>query len=82
MIAPEPASRRSVTAAGPNLLVLHTVIGGASRVGLEIDRAGWPESVGTIAGDDTVFVATADAPRQDKLRRRLRKAMRENDHAS
>ncbi|MEZ5975991.1 MAG: ArgR family transcriptional regulator [Planctomycetota bacterium] len=47
-----------VQPAGPNMLVVRTVIGGASRVGLVADRAGWPELVGTVAGDDTLFRAT------------------------
>ncbi len=49
---------RSATPAGPHLLVVRSVPGGASRVGLAIDTAGWPEVVGTVAGDDTLFVAT------------------------
>jgi transcriptional regulator of arginine metabolism len=40
------------------LLVLRTPIAGANTLAIAIDRAGWPEVVGTIAGDDTVFVAT------------------------
>ncbi len=44
-------------AAGPYLLVLRTSIGGASRVGLVLDRSSLPGVVGTVAGDDTVFVA-------------------------
>jgi len=43
---------------GANLVVLKTEVGAASRVGLLIDQGGYPGVVGTIAGDDTVFVAT------------------------
>lgn len=46
--------------AGPNMAVLKTGTGEASAVGLAIDRAEWPFVAGTIAGDDTVFVAFAD----------------------
>ena len=35
------------------------VEGAAQTVGIALDRAGWPEVVGPLAGDDTVFVATA-----------------------
>jgi transcriptional regulator of arginine metabolism len=52
---------RSITPAGSNLLVIHTGVGAAQRVGLALDRCGWPGMVGTIAGDDTVFVATESA---------------------
>ncbi|MFP5286859.1 MAG: hypothetical protein ACLGI9_14050 [Thermoanaerobaculia bacterium] len=40
-------------------------------MGLAIDRAGWPEVVGTMAGDDTVFAATASARDQKRFIQRL-----------
>jgi transcriptional regulator of arginine metabolism len=52
------------------LLVLKTPIAGASPLAIAIDHAGFTEVVGTIAGDDTVFVATrtpADARRVETL---------------
>jgi transcriptional regulator of arginine metabolism len=58
---------RSVTPAGPNLTVIRTAIGAAQRVALALDRSGWPEMVGNIGGDDTVFVATASAAGQKIL---------------
>ena len=36
-----------------------------------LDRTGWPEIVGSIAGDDTVFVATPDRSALRRLRDRL-----------
>ncbi|MBS1707598.1 MAG: hypothetical protein JSS65_02625 [Armatimonadetes bacterium] len=48
----------SATACGANLVVLKTAVGTASRIGLLIDQGGHAGVVGTIAGDDTVFVAT------------------------
>lgn len=65
-------------AAGPNLLVVLTPAGLAQRVGLALDRAGWPEVVGTVAGDDTVFVATTGRRPQERLVRRLHDAARAN----
>jgi transcriptional regulator of arginine metabolism len=47
-------------------------------VGLAIDRAGWPEVVGTMAGDDTVFVATAAARDQKRLIQRLESFLKED----
>jgi hypothetical protein len=41
------------------------------RVALALDRAGWPEIVGNIGGDDTVFVATDSANHQKILAARL-----------
>lgn len=65
---------RDVVPAGPNLLVIKTAIGAAQRVALALDRSGWPEMVGNIGGDDTVFVATASAAGQRTLRTRIARA--------
>ncbi len=62
----------SVEAAGDALLVLRTPPGEANRVGVAIDRLAWPEVVGTIAGDDTIFVAVAGAQAQRQALRRLK----------
>ena len=48
-----------------------TTAGTAQSVGIALDRAGWPEIVGTMAGDDTVFVATAAEADQRRLFERL-----------
>ena len=58
---------RQITAAGPNLTVIKTAIGAAQRVALALDRSGWPEMIGNIGGDDTVFVATDSAVSQKLL---------------
>jgi len=55
---------RSITPAGPNLTVIRTAIGAAQRVALALDRSAWPEMVGNIGGDDTVFVASDSAASQ------------------
>src|ERR1700676_3292480 len=57
--------------AGTNLTVLKTTIGSAQSVAVAIDTAQWPEVVGTISGDDTIFIATAGADAQRKLELRL-----------
>lgn len=59
--------------AGDALVVLHTPPGEAGRVGLALDRLGWPEVVGTIAGDDTIFIAVRDAAAQGRVLAALRK---------
>ncbi len=43
--------------AGDNLLVLHTLPGDAQSVARAIDRLAWSQIVGTVAGDDTIFLA-------------------------
>lgn len=75
-VASVAALLRSATPAGANLLVIRTAIGAAQRVALALDRSGWPEIVGNIGGDDTVFVATASAGGQKRLLSRLDHALR------
>lgn len=58
---------REITPAGPNLTVIKTAIGAAQRVALALDRSAWPEMIGNIGGDDTVFVATDSATAQKIL---------------
>jgi transcriptional regulator of arginine metabolism len=47
----------SITEAPPNLLVLRTAPGFAQALGLSLDADPLPGQMGTIAGDDTVFMA-------------------------
>jgi transcriptional regulator of arginine metabolism len=49
----------SAEAAG-GLVVLRTPPGAAHFLAIAVDGAGLPEVLGTLAGDDTVFVATRD----------------------
>jgi transcriptional regulator of arginine metabolism len=53
------------------LLVIRAVPGSAHAIAAALDRTGWPEVAGSIAGDDTVFVACTDRPGRDRLRQRL-----------
>ena len=62
---------RALRRAGATLTVLRTTIGAAQSVAVAIDRAAWPEVVGTISGDDTIFIATATASAQERLIERL-----------
>lgn len=63
----------SVDRAGDALLVLHTPPGEAMRVGSALDLLAWPEIVGTIAGDDTIFVATRNVTAQSHIFRHLQR---------
>ncbi len=58
---------RRVLAAGPNLTVVRCDAGAAPRVGYALDRLDQPGLVGTLAGDDTVFVASDSAAAQKRL---------------
>jgi transcriptional regulator of arginine metabolism len=58
--------------AGDALVVLHTPPGEANRVGAALDRLAWPEVVGTLAGDDTIFIAVTDVAAQRRFVRQIR----------
>jgi transcriptional regulator of arginine metabolism len=65
---------RDLHPAGPNLLVIKTAIGAAQRVALALDRSAWPEIVGNVGGDDTVFTATSTAAAQRALLHKITRA--------
>jgi len=53
-------------------VVIRTPPAGAHPLARALDEADLPEVVGTIAGDDTVFVAATGASTARLLERRLR----------
>jgi transcriptional regulator of arginine metabolism len=53
------------------LLILRTLPGSAHAIAAAIDRARWPEIAGSIAGDDTVFVACLDRAALRRVRDRI-----------
>ncbi|HPQ71765.1 MAG TPA: arginine repressor [bacterium] len=61
-----------IKTAGPYIVVIRTSTGEAGAVGLQIDRANWSEAVGTVAGDDTVFIACDDPAASGRLMQKLR----------
>lgn len=60
-----------VEAAGPNLIVAKTFAGLASASAVRIDAARIDEIVGTIAGDDTIFIAVRDERSQKATIKKL-----------
>ena len=54
------------------LLVLHTLRGGAQTIAEAIDEEDWPDVVGTIAGDDTILLICRSAAARERLTRRIR----------
>jgi len=55
-----------------NIVVIRTSSGNAHSVCVALDAVGWPEVVGTIAGDDTIFVLARDPEECGKLLKRIR----------
>jgi transcriptional regulator of arginine metabolism len=69
--------RRLVDAVETNglLVVVRTKASAASTVARALDEAGLPEMLGTLAGDDTIFVAPSAARGGQALARRLRRLL-------
>lgn len=55
-----------------NMVVIKTRIGRAPAVGIEIDNLRDPDVLGTIAGDDTVFIVPTSVTKMRALVSRLR----------
>jgi transcriptional regulator of arginine metabolism len=62
--------------AGPCLTVIKTSTGAAQSVAVAIDKAQWPDVVGTLSGDDTIFIASGSARAQAGIVSRLRAMFR------
>jgi len=62
-------------AVAQNIVVVKTGSGNASTVSQALDEAGWPESIGRIAGENTVFIAVRSPREGRKLERRLRELL-------
>lgn len=61
----------SFTTCGPHMIVIRTGVGQAQAVAVRIDESGESAITGSIAGDDTVFVATKTRRCQVVALRRL-----------
>lgn len=59
-----------------NLLVIKTVSGMAMAVGAALDKIGWKEIVGCIAGDDTVMCAIRTLEDTETVMKELDKIVR------
>jgi transcriptional regulator of arginine metabolism len=67
-----PFGVSSIEPSGENLIVLCCSSGLASAVAVRIDAEKIREIVGTIAGDDTIFIAVKDATAQRHAIKKLR----------
>ncbi|HET7214546.1 MAG TPA: arginine repressor [Terriglobia bacterium] len=54
-----------------NLVVIKTHPGNAHSVAAALDAEQWPEVVGTVAGDDTIFIATAGTHEAARIRKKI-----------
>ena len=54
------------------LVVLHTVPGGAQPVAVALDAARWPDVMGTIGGDDTILIVCRSAAAREQTIARVR----------
>lgn len=54
-----------------NILVVKTLPGMAQAVASAIDSLGWPEIIGTIAGDDTIMIVTRAERIAEEMQERI-----------
>jgi len=55
-----------------NIVMIKTSPGNAHSVGVVLDAAAWPEMLGTVAGDDTIFVLLRDGRFGKRVLTRIR----------
>ena len=65
----------SITSSG-NLIVLKTMAGSAAVAAEAIDSLKWPEIAGSIAGDNTIFVAIREGKNVTELIKKFQKMMK------
>jgi transcriptional regulator of arginine metabolism len=61
--------------AAQNLLVIKTTVGSAQPVAAALDGQDWKESIGTIAGDDTILMVCADTRGARRLAGRIQEML-------
>jgi transcriptional regulator of arginine metabolism len=53
------------------MVVVRTLPGSAHPIAAALDRARWPGVVGSVSGDDTVFIACRDVSARRRVRARI-----------
>ncbi len=61
--------------AAENLIVTKTSIGSAQPVAAALDGEGWPEAIGSIAGDDTILIICANKKAARKIEGRIQEML-------
>lgn len=59
-----------------NIIVVKSLPGTAPGVGSAIDHLGWPEMIGSVAGDDTVLVVIKPTSATEEVAERIRGLMK------
>jgi transcriptional regulator of arginine metabolism len=59
-----------------NIVVVKTLEGAAQAIGAIVDDLDWPEIVGSLAGDDTIFVVVKPADKAPEIMARFNKFRR------
>jgi transcriptional regulator of arginine metabolism len=60
------------TGVSGNIVMIRTTPGNAHSIGVVLDAVQWPEILGTVAGDDTVFVLLRNGHSGRKVLNRIR----------
>jgi transcriptional regulator of arginine metabolism len=53
------------------LVVLHTVPGGAQPIAVALDGARWPDVLGTVGGDDTILIVCRSSAARERVITRI-----------
>lgn len=56
------------------LVVLKTMAGGAQPVAEAIDAEGWPEVIGTIAGENAILIICRSAAARERVEKKIHRA--------
>lgn len=61
--------------AAENMIVTKTSVGSAQPVAAALDGEGWPEAIGSIAGDDTILIICANKKAAKKIEGRIQEML-------
>ncbi|WP_295165304.1 arginine repressor, partial [Selenomonas sp. F0473] len=59
-----------------NIVLVKTVPGGANTVASALDAVDWSETIGTVAGDDSIFVLVKPKEAAEIIARRIQDLLR------
>ena len=59
-----------------NIVVVKTIPGGAATVAAALDSSDWPEIIGTVAGDDSIFVLVKPKDSSEEIVARIQGLIR------
>ena len=59
-----------------NIVLVKTIPGGAATVAAALDASDWQEVIGTVAGDDSIFVLVKPKDAAEEIVARIQKLIR------